>query len=281
MSQDRRHLRFQALALTTLVIGLLPMPFASSIAEPVQLAGAYFGWALAMYLFATGGTLVAALSFERGEPMRPGWLLLSASYLVLVPSMLRNGPKADGLYQLVATTPPWAASLASIASGVLAVTAFVILARAWRASGLDGTSRAGRLGARLAALAVAAALAGPELVEKLPAALGGDVAAAGDAFTSLLDVALFVVAIPVLHAALVLGGGLVAWPWIMLTASLVAWLGYDATAAYGAIGGLDARTVRLLEEVMRTLGAAFAFSAGIAQRWVMAEALRGPPAAGG
>jgi len=271
MSQDRRHLRFQALALTTLAIGLLPVPFSASIAAPVQLAGAYFGWALAMYLFAAGGTLVAALSFERGEPMRPGWLVLSASYLVLVPSMLRNGPKADGLYPLVATAP-WLASLASIASGVLAVTAFVVLARAWRASGLDGTTRAGRLAARLAALAVAAALAGPELVEKLPATLGGDVAAAGDVFTSMLDVALFVVAIPVLHAALGLGGGLVAWPWIMLTASLVAWLGYDATAVYGAIGGLDARTVRLVEEVMRTLGAAFAFSAGIAQRWVMTEA---------
>jgi hypothetical protein len=279
MSQDRRHLRFQALALTTLAIGLLPVPFSASITAPVQLAGAYFGWALAMYLFAAGGTLVAALSFERGEPMRPGWLVLSASYLVLVPSMLRNGPKADGLYPLVATAP-WLASLASIASGVLAVTAFVVLARAWRASGLDGTSRAGRLAARLAALAVAAALAGPELVEKLPATLGGDVVAAGDVFTSMLDVALFVVAVPVLHAALGLGGGLVAWPWIMLTASLVAWLGYDATAVYGAIGGLDARTVRLVEEVMRTLGAAFAFSAGIAQRWVMAEALRGPPAAG-
>jgi hypothetical protein len=81
-----------------------------------------------------------------------------------------------------------------------------------------------------------------------------------------------VVAVPVLRAALVLGGGLVAWPWLLLTASLVAWLGYDATAVYGGAAGLDHRTVRVVEEVFRSLGAAFAFAAGIAQRWVMTEA---------
>jgi hypothetical protein len=258
-----------------LVVGLLPAPFATSIADPVQLAGAFFGWAIAMYLFAAGGTLVAALTFEEGEPMRPGWLLLSASYLVLAPALIRMGPKADGLYQ-VAQRAPWVASFTSIVSGALAVAGFLVLSRAWRASGLDTTSRAARVGARLVALAVAAAMAGPDLVERLPAALAGDVLAAGDVITDLLDGALFMVAIPVLRAALVLlGGGLVAWPWLMLTASLVAWLGYDATAVYGGAAGLDDRTVRVVEEVLRTLGAAFAFAAGIAQRWVMSDAVRG------
>jgi len=271
MNQPRRHLRFQALALTTLVIGLIPASFAVSIADPVRLASAYFGWANAMYLFAAGGMLVAALTFDRGERLRPAWLLVSASYLVLVPALIRIGPKASGLFVEV-TRAPWTDSAASIVSGALAVSGFLLLSRAWRASGLDTTSRAGRLVAQLVALAVAGAMAGPELVVKLPAAVGGDVSAIGDVCTDLLDGSLFVVAIPVLRAALVLGGGLVAWPWVLLTASLVSWLGYDATAVYGGAAGLDERTVRVVEEVFRTLGAAFAFSAGIAQRWVMTEA---------
>jgi hypothetical protein len=126
----------------------------------------------------------------------------------------------------------------------------------------------------VAALAVAAALAGPDLLVRFPVALTGDVLAVGDVITDLLDGALFVVAVPVLRAALMLGGGLVAWPWLLLTASLAAWLGYDATEVYGAAAGLDALTVRVVEEVFRSLGAGLAFSAGIAQRWVMTSRVR-------
>jgi hypothetical protein len=262
------HLRFQVLGAATFVIGLLPATFAASVDDPVQLAGTYLGWATAMYLFAAGGTLVSAFTFGGDEPMRPGWLLLSASYLVLVPAVVLLGPKPDGLYQGV-NPAPWVASLSSIASGGLAVTAFVLLSRAWRASGLDVTTRPVRIVARLLAVAVAMALAGPDLVERFPAAASGDVMAAGDVVTDVLDGALFVVAIPVLRAALALGGGAAAWPWFFLTASLAAWLGYDATAVYGEAAGLGPRTIRVAEEVFRSLGASFAFSAGIAQRWVI------------
>jgi hypothetical protein len=279
MNQAGRHLRFQALALAALLLGLLPAPFAATIADPVQLAGAFFGWAAAMYLFASGGTLVAALTFERGEPMRPGWLLLSASYLVLAAGSLRMGPDPSGLYQGAERSPP-VAVLTSVGSGALAVIGFILLARAWRTSGLDGTTRRGRLTAQALALLVAGAMAGPDLIERLPAALGGNVSAAGDVLSDLLDGALFVVAVPVLRAALALGGGLVAWPWLLITASLAAWLGYDATETYGTVAGLEPRAVRLIEEVLRTVGAASAFTAGIAQRWVMTDRARGDRAGG-
>lgn len=274
MSQARRHLRFQALAFSALLVGLLPAPFAATIAQPLQLAGAFFGWAIAMYLFGAGGTLVAALTFDRGEPMRPGWLLLSASYLVLAIGSLRMGPDPTGLYQ-GAERSPLVASITSVGSGALAVTGFILLARAWRTSGLDATTRGGRLAAQALALLVAAAMAGPDLVERLPAALSGNVSAIGDVLSDLLDGALFVVAVPVLRAALALGGGLVAWPWLLITASLAAWLGYDATEAYGGAAGLDARAVRIIEEMLRTLGAGCAFSAGIAQRWMMTDTVGG------
>jgi hypothetical protein len=274
MTRSHRHLRFQALAFAALVVGLFPAPFAASIASPEQLAGAFFGWAVALYLFGVGGTLVAAVTFDRGEPMRPGWLLLSGSYLVLAVGTLRMGPDASGLYQ-AAERSPVVATLTSGISGALAVTGFILLARAWRASGLDTSSRRARLGAQAVALLVAVAMAGPDLVERLPAALTGDVSAAGDVLADLLDGALFVVAVPVLRAALALGGGLVAWPWLLVIASLAAWLGYDATGTYGVAAGLDAHTVRIIEETLRTVGAGCAGAAGIAQRWVMTDSAGG------
>jgi hypothetical protein len=253
-------------------MGVFPAFFAASIKDGPALAGAYFGWAVALYLLAGGGTLTAALSFGRTEPLRLAWLLLSASYLVLIPQRIVAGPKAAGLYEAAAAPPGWAPSLTSILSGMLAVACFLLLARAWRGSGLDHTSRAGRIGMRLVAFVIAAALAGPDLVEQFPAMLRGEAFAVGEVITDLLDGALFMVAVPVLRAALGLGGGLVAWPWLLLTGSLMAWLGYDATALYGDVAGLDARTVRVVEEVCRTLGAGLAFAGGLAQRWVMTEA---------
>jgi hypothetical protein len=267
MPRDRPHRQFQGLALATLLVGLVPGAFPPSASDPAALAGAYFGWVIGMYLFAAGGTLVAGLTFERGDPMRPGWLLLSASFLLLVPGRLAAGPGAAG----IEGAPARLAGFVGLAcvSSALSVAGFLTLARAWRTSGLDLTAPAARHLLRLAALAVSAVLLGPDLADRIPAAAAGDPVAVADVLTDLLDGALFVVAVPVARAALALGGGLVAWPWVLLTASVLAWLGYDASRAWGAAMGLAPDGAQVLEEILRSLGASATFSAGIAQRWVM------------
>jgi hypothetical protein len=275
MDHAHLHRPFRVLAALTVAVGLLPIAFGASLADPLQLAGAYFGWTVAVYLWAAGGTVLAATTFAPGEPMRPGWLLVSASYAVLLPARLLAGPTYGGLVE-GAVRLPSAVSLLSVGSASLGLAGFLLLARAWHAAELDVTSRASRLAMRLAALAVAVALAGPDLVERLPSALAGDPMAVTDVVTDFLDGALFVVAVPVLRATLALGGGLMAWPWGLLTLSLFAWLGYDAAVIWGETLGLAPRTGRVLEEVMRTLGASAAFSAGVAQRWLMGS----PPGAG-
>jgi hypothetical protein len=271
MSLDRSHAPFQALAVATVLVGLLAVPISFSVHDPVALAGAYFAWTLAVYLWAAGGTLVAATGFERGEPMRPGWLLVSASYAVLLPARLLAGPTATGLHE---GAPHFGTLLPlfSLASGVLGVAGFVRLASAWRDSGLDLTGRTSRIALQAVALVVSCALAGPDLLERLPAAAGGDPMAIVDVVTDVLDGALFVVAVPVLRAALALGGGLVAWPWVLLTLSLTAWLGFDAALTWGELAGLSPRAMRVTEEAMRGLGASAAFAAGVAQRWIMRPA---------
>lgn len=268
MAHDR-HRPFRALAALALLVALAPLALAAALPEPTQLAAALFGWTLAAYLWAAGGPLLAATTFAPGEAMRPAWLLLSASYALLLPARLLAGPGWDGLADGALRHQAPALGL-SVLSAVVGVAAFLRLTRAWNAAGLDLTSRRARALMRLAALAIAAALAGPDVAERLPAAAAGEWAAAADVVTDLLDGALLVVAAPVLRAALALGGGLVAWPWGLLTLSLLAWLGYDASVIWGDALGLAPRAGRVLEEVMRTLGTTAVFAAGVAQRWVMA-----------
>lgn len=272
MALPLRHRPFQLLGLFTLAMGLAPALLALSMQDPAALAGAYAAWTVTVYLWASGGAVLAATTFEPGEPQRPGWLLLSASYLVLVPGRLLAGATGRGLADLQPRFVDLATAF-STTSGLLGVLGFVVLARAWRDAGLDVTSRGSRVLARVAALAAGLALAGPDALDQAPAALGGDLSALGDVLTDLLDITLFVVAVPVLRAALALRSGLVAWPWLLLTVSLLAWLGFDAAVIWGVGAGLSAREARIVEECMRSLGATGVFAAAIAQRWIM----QGPP----
>ncbi len=272
MARPSHHRPFQVLALATLAAALVPAALSVSMPDPRHLAGAFSAWALAVYLWAATGTLLAATTFAPGDAMRPGWLLLSASYLVLLPARLVTGAAMGGLGEAAAARAPALVASLSVLSGALGLVGFLALVRAWNAAGLDLTTRASRVALRLAALAAALALAGPDLVERFPAAAAGDPLAVTDVVTDLLDGALFVVAAPVLRAALAMGGGLVAWPWGLLTLSLLAWLGYDAAVLWGDALSLAPRTGRVVEESMRTLGACAAFSAGMAQRWVMRSA---------
>jgi hypothetical protein len=263
---DARHAPFWVVGAASFVVGFVPLALHARLDDPKLLAGAFTGWAVAMFLLAACGGLIAATTFAPGDQPRPGWLLLAGGYLVLVPARLAVGSIPDGLYEAAVSLDDLR-SLASVVSTAAELAGLVLLGRAWRSSGLDEGTPAARLLLRLVSLAVAAALAGPDLVRQLPAALHGDTAAWADVVTDVLDGAVFVVAVPVLRAALTLGGGLVAWPWAFLTASVFGWLLYDALAAYGAV--LTPRVARTLEEVCRTWACGFALTAGIAQRWVL------------
>jgi hypothetical protein len=269
MPPDRRHLRFQALALTTALAGLIPTLFPLTVGEPSALAGAYFGWTAAVYLLAGVGAVVAAASYTAGDPPRPGWTCLALAYPLLVVSTLVTGPHVGGI-ETTRRVPVLLAAL-EVSYSALSVAGFLVLAHAWRDTGLDTTSRRSRLVARALAVLVASALAGPDLVARLPVALGGDAMAITDVVTDLLDGALLVVAVPVLRAALALGGGLVAWPWALLTLSVFAWLGYDAATLWGGAAGLSPHSARVVEEVLRSVAALSLCSAGVAQRWAMLD----------
>jgi hypothetical protein len=267
MVHDSRHQRFRVLALATVLLGLTPAAFPLSVAGPQALAAAYFGWTVAVYLLAVFGTIIAATSYSPGDPPRPGWASLGAGYVALVASRLVAGPIPNGLYQ-APTSWPTTQLVGNVLYELATLAGYLVLTRAWSATGLEAASRTSRVLYRLGALAVAAILVGPEVVDRFPAALQGAPLAIADVVTDLLDAAVLVVATPVLRAALTLGGGLVSWPWFLLTMSVLGWLGYDA-AAWGTSLGLSPEFSRQLQEAARSLATVSIFSAGVAQRWVM------------
>lgn len=268
-----RHARYRLLAVTVALVALVPLPLAWAIRDPAQLAGAYFGWGLALWVAAAGGAVIAATTFREGEPQRPGWLLLGGAYLAFAAIVLFVGPRTAHLLPPDPAGSPWAIFVSNVLWSALSVAGYLVLSGAWRGSGLDPTSPTAHVVSRVIAFGIAAVLAGPDLVERFPVALQGDPVAIADCLTDVLDGALFFVAVPVLHAARALGGGIVAWPWLFLTASVAGWLGYDAIAVYGEAIGLDPRGIRVGEEVMRTLGGVCTLTAGMAQRWVMLDTL--------
>ena len=205
--------------------------------------------------------------------MRPAWGLLSASYLVLVPRRGCCWGRGRRVSTRRSSAAPGSTPGGNIASSAMAVTGFLVLARAWRASGLDGSTPAGA-GGRPAGGAPGGRGAGRTRIwwPGSPPPSRGDPSAVGDVVTDLLDGSLFVVAVPVLRAALGLGGGLVAWPWLLLTASVISWLGYDANGRLRR--RRRARRPRPSGWPRRCCapwGPASLSPPGVAQRWVMTE----------
>ena len=116
---------------------------------------------------------------------------------------------------------------------------------------------------------LAAVFAGPAVLRNAGPLMAGDLSRAAGVFSALGDmVSLWLIA-PLLLTALALRGGMFGWPFALLTASYVAWLGYDALAVVGPGLGLDAHAARTGAELFRALGCLYGFSAGLAQRAVV------------
>jgi TRAP-type C4-dicarboxylate transport system permease small subunit len=77
---------------------------------------------------------------------------------------------------------------------------------------------------------------------------------------------------PVFLTALALRGGLLAWPWALLTAGFMGWVGYDiVNTVVRVLAGMNQLPfhLRILAEVFRSFACTFTFIAGISQRLVL------------
>jgi hypothetical protein len=221
-------------------------------------------------LVSLAGGLIAAAAFDRGDYLRRGWALVATCNALL---LVRDATLVPGMPQTVLGM-----SLATLQTLIItvgnasSVAGIVILARAWSVAGLEPagsklTRRSVMLGATLIALVVS----GPAII--------GDMSAitSGDGLTSLVsdaaDAVSLVVIAPVLLTALALRGGVLRWPFGLLTASLIFWLGYDAEIGLRHVLGISRVPAAVITtEVFRGLALVFGFSAGIAQRLALTGA---------
>jgi hypothetical protein len=76
--------------------------------------------------------------------------------------------------------------------------------------------------------------------------------------------------VPVLLTTLALRGGLLSWPWGLMTASQFGWLLYDASATLRLFVVIEPATATMWSEMFRALACTYCFAAGLAQRAVSA-----------
>jgi len=213
------------------------------------------------------GSWAAALVFERGAYQRRAWFLVGGCMALLLARDLTLLPVFRGVEP---RTVAVAAGILVALANVSQVVGTWMLARTWKVAQLElpGTATAQWLTVGVVGL-LAATFAGPAVLRNAGPLLGGDLSRAAGVFSALGDmVSLWLIA-PLLLTAVALRGGMFGWPFALLTASYVAWLGYDALAVVGASLGLDAHATRTGAETFRALGCLYGFSAGLAQRAVV------------
>ncbi len=217
------------------------------------------------YTAAVVGALVGAASFGRGDRLRWAWLLLASYALIGVGKVLLWGsPRHVGppMGLLPQTQTPWTSGVATILLNVFCVVGLALFARVWHGTGLTPPWR-GR--ATLAAFVVALAAGGLPVWRDIHMIASGQYLRVGGLASSLGDIAAITLMGPVLVTAIAMRGGLLVWPWTILTISCVAWLGFDAVQLFpaGLVPVSDLATVML---ATLTSGAA-----GVAHRWAVGE----------
>jgi hypothetical protein len=262
-------LRYRALALLPLMLVVIMAATALALGDRMPLALTIANETGKM-LALTGG-VTAALAFERGEYLNRAWFTYSGCYLLLLVN------DALGVAGLTSPQMMVLRGLVVIAAHGCSVGGTFMLARAWTVAGLDDDD--GRIRARRRMMfagtgLLALLITGWPLAEDVrglvaghPVALISIASDLGDAFTLALIA-------PVMQTALAMRGGLLRWPWGLLTMSHVSWLVYDATSDLLILQHAGPGLALVASEAVRVLANGWIFAAGISQRLAVAPDAR-------
>lgn len=213
---------------------------------------------------ATLGCFIAATSFEWRDYLARAWALQGLMYALLLMRCL-------GLAFGVLTGSPSAIltdGIITSAANIGGIFSTWMLARTGHMAGIDfAISPTLRRAAWAVALVVAVAASGPGLVTAGQNFADGKMGALVSVASRTGDIFSFVLIAPLLLTALALRQGLLVWPWALLTASGLCWLGADFANA--AFLHLPNNQVGPLFDIFRFPACLFVMTAGIAQRWVI------------
>jgi hypothetical protein len=218
--------------------------------------------------FALAGALTAASAFDRGDYLRRAWRVYGFCYVFLLLRDLLFGVWLDrysgGLSQYL---EPVLVILAN-SCGVIGVW---MLSRTSQVAGiaLPG-SKQRQLVARVLGVLVGLAIAGPTIYLEIGHALEGKVLPIVLVVSGIADVISLALIVPVMLTALALRGGLLLWPWGLLTASALSWLLYDFTGLLRHLVHIEPTAATMWREIFRAMACTFVLSTGIAQRMISA-----------
>lgn len=226
------------------------------------------GQLLLIRLLAITGCVAALTAFERGEYLRRAWLWLAvASILVLVRDVLRLPP-----FELPASSEGgtgWIVSGLGVLSNVALLLGVWQLAHAWKKADIPlPGGRAGNIAVGVIAAVVALGVAGPGALRYTEEVLWGDLSSLVLLVSAVVDILALCLLAPLLLTAVSLRGGLFAWPWALITASILSWIFYDAAAYYVPAHEFP------LTDVFRGLALNYLFVAGLAQRLAVRQVRR-------
>ncbi|MGD2113590.1 MAG: hypothetical protein PVG07_00950, partial [Acidobacteriota bacterium] len=205
----------------------------------------------------------AVSAFGAGDHLRRAWWWLAAATVaVLIRDLLRLPPlelsSAAGGFEAVLISGLGVLSNAALLAGIW------LLARAWKVAAI--ALPGGRSGVAVvtgAAAVLALVVAGPGALRHGQDLFAGDWSALTLFVSAVVDILSLCLLAPLLLTAVGLRGGLFAWPWALITASMLCWLLYDAAALLTPVLALGAFP---LTEVFRGLAENYLFAAGTAQR---------------
>jgi hypothetical protein len=208
------------------------------------------------------GAVAAALAFERQDYLRSAWLWYGACFVfLLVHDVLGLVTRQDPTWLIVG------GSIVAIGNACAAWGTWK-LATAWSVAGLVADDAVARR--RLLMYAVAGLLSvlvtGWPLVADVRLLLAGDTGSLVAIASDVGDIVTLALVAPVLHTALAMRGGLLIWPWGLVTLSNLAWIVWDASSGLIALGHVGAAPVLIASESVRVLATSCTLAAGLAQR---------------
>lgn len=219
---------------------------------------------------ATAGCLYAAFGFHRGDYLRRAWILLGFSYFLLLAIDLFFAPPAHtGVTGFSPTVMRLRGSIVLL-SNLAAVAGLFMLARTWREAGLEppGSPLSRRLMA-VGFAVVTMVVVGQSIYFDTRDLAAGNLQGFAGIASDLGDLISLCLIAPVLWTALALRGGVLVWPWLLLSAAQIGWLLYDAAGTLGYALHLEHGRLRPVEELFRSLACTMAMISGVAQRWAI------------
>ncbi len=211
------------------------------------------------------GCFAAFSAFSSGDHLRRAWFWLAVAMMVVLVRDVMRLFAARGEVAAV----DWTISGLGVLGNVAFLVGVWMLARAWKLAAVSlpgGDTGFGVVTVVAAVLALV--VAGPGAYRFLGMLLSGDWIGLVPVVSAVVDILSLCLLAPLLLTTLSLRGGLFAWPWGLVTTSMICWLLFDAAATFS--GSLFGGTFPV-HEIFRGLAENYLFAAGLAQSFVVGD----------